>query len=35
MSEFIPVPSEEELVDEEVVTDETEGLMNFGESSEE
>ena len=35
MSEFIPVPSEEELVDEEFVTDETEDLMNFGESSEE
>lgn len=34
MSEFIPVPSDEELQDEEVVTDETEGLMNFGESSE-
>ncbi len=35
MSEFIPTPSEEELQDEEVVTDETEGLMNFGEESEE
>ncbi len=35
MSEFIPVPSDEELQDEEVVTDEMEGLMNFGESSEE
>ena len=35
MSEFIPVPTEEELGDEEVVTDETEGLMNFGEESEE
>ncbi len=35
MSEFIPVPSDEELQDEEVVTDEMEGLMNFGESSDE
>ncbi len=32
MSEFIPTPSEEELEEEEVVTDETEGLMDFGES---
>ena len=35
MSEFIPVPSDEDLQDEEVVTDEMEGLMNFGESSDE
>ena len=35
MSEFIPVPSEEELQDEEVITDEMEGLMDFGESGEE
>ncbi|MCR4591103.1 MAG: hypothetical protein K5668_09825 [Lachnospiraceae bacterium] len=34
LSEFIPVPSEEELADEEVVTDEMEGLMDFGESEE-
>ncbi len=33
MSEFIPTPSDEELADEEVVTDEMEGLMNFGEGS--
>ena len=33
MSEFIPTPSEEDLEDEEVVTDETEGLMKFGEES--
>jgi hypothetical protein len=31
MSEFVPTPSSEELEDEEVVTDETEGLMDFGE----
>ena len=31
MEEFIPTPSAEELEDEEVVTDETEGLMDFGE----
>ena len=35
MSEFIPTPSDEELEDEEVVTDEMEGLMNFGEEGEE
>ena len=34
MSEFIPTPSDEELEDEEVVTDEMEGLMNFGEDGE-
>ena len=31
LTEFIPTPSAEELEDEEVVTDETEGLMDFGE----
>ncbi|MCR5670293.1 MAG: hypothetical protein K6G10_04745 [Butyrivibrio sp.] len=31
MTEFIPTPSSEETEDEEVVTDETEGLMDFGE----
>ncbi len=31
MSEFVPTPSSEELEDEEIVTDETEGLMDFGE----
>ena len=31
LEEFIPTPSAEELEDEEVVTDETEGLMDFGE----
>ncbi|SDB30258.1 DUF6672 family protein [Butyrivibrio sp. INlla16] len=31
ISEFIPTPSAAELEDEEVVTDETEGLMDFGE----
>ena len=31
LAEFIPTPSSEELEDEEVVTDETEGLMDFGE----
>lgn len=30
MTEFIQTPSAEELEDEEVVTDETEGLMDFG-----
>ena len=30
MTEFVPTPSSEELEDEEVVTDETEGLMDFG-----
>lgn len=31
LAEFIPTPSAAELEDEEVVTDETEGLMDFGE----
>ena len=31
LTEFIPTPSAAELEDEEVVTDETEGLMDFGE----
>ncbi len=31
MSEFIPTPSAAEEEDEEVITDETEGLMDFGE----
>lgn len=35
MTEFIPTPSDEELMDEEVVTDEMEGLMNFGDSEDE
>ncbi|WP_026506385.1 DUF6672 family protein [Butyrivibrio sp. MC2013] len=30
MTEFVPTPSSAELEDEEVVTDETEGLMDFG-----
>ncbi|MBQ9438341.1 MAG: hypothetical protein IJU50_08405 [Lachnospiraceae bacterium] len=31
MEEFVPIPSAEETADEEITTDETEGLMDFGE----
>ncbi len=31
LTEFIPTPSSEDTEDEEVVTDDTEGLMDFGE----
>ncbi len=31
MTEFVPLPSTEEEADEEVITDETQGLMDFGE----
>ncbi len=35
MSEFVPIPSDEELEDEEIITDEVDSLMNFGESGDE